>query len=171
MIATLTVLTLLGAEPATPVRTRLMTGSQVVGLLGAGVASVAIASFGIEEQFRTFGRPDPLVFASCIALSMAVNMAMGLLLLPELTRITDDANGRVDVGKARLAAWNVTRWIAVGGLVFAGLMLAGAQLEKDEFGKGQLLMGIGAAGSAAAILTFDVATLLSVRASAQEYRQ
>lgn len=171
MIASLTILSLLAAEPATPARTRAMTGTQVLGLLGAGAAYVAIASFGIEEQFRAYGRPDPVVFASCIALSMATNMAMGLLLLPELTRLTDDANGRVDVGKARLAAWNLTRWIAVGGLVFAGLMLAGAQMEKDEFGKGQLLMGIGAAGSAAAILTFDIATLLSVRASAQEYRQ
>lgn len=171
MIAALTVCTLLAAEPATPMRTRVMLGTQVVGLLGAGAASVVIGSFGIEENFRVYGRPDPVVFASSVALSMAVNMAMGLLLLPELTRLTNDGGGTVDVGAVRQDAWHVTRWIAAAGLVFAGIMVAGAVMERDEFGRGQAVMAIGAAGSAAAVLTFDVATLLSVRSGAREHRR
>lgn len=164
MIASLTVLTLLASEPVP--HSNLLLGAEVAGTVGAGLASVVIASFGIEEQARVYGRPDPLVFASCIALSMATNVAMNLLLLPELARIT----GPVSVGEIRLRAWNTTRWIAAAGLVFAIITIAGAQLEKDEFGRGQAWMAVGAAGSAAAMLTFDVATILSVRNGAKEHR-
>ena len=111
------------------------------------------------------------MIAASVAVSMALNLAITWLVLPELSRLTDDEHASVDVSAIRLQVWRTSRWVALAGLVFVGILVAGAVRERAEFGQGQALMLVGIAGSAASLITFDVTALFATRQALDENRR
>ena len=149
--------------PPSTARAALMMVTEGVALAGVGAASYLVGSSWAIAEFNATGRPDPQVIAGSIALSLAINLAITWLVLPELARITDDEKGAVDVGAVRREAWRTSRWVALACLGFVSLFAVGAVREHAEFGKGQGMMLIGIAGSAASVLTFDLTALFATR--------
>lgn len=158
------------AAPISTGRGALLIGAQLVALTAGSGVCVAVGSIGIEDTFRQNGRPDPRVFSASIAIALAVNMGLTWLLLPALARVTNDEGGTADVDAVRREVWRRTRWIALVGAVFAGVLVAGAVVEKNDFGKGQLAMAIGAGGSALTAAAFDLTALLTVRSATADSR-
>jgi hypothetical protein len=158
------------AMPTSEGRSALLIGSQIASLAASAATSVFAGALWPMANFEATGRPDPRVFAGSVGLALAVNIAITLVLLPELTRLTNDANGTVEVGFVRRETWRVTRWVALAGLVFVGVLIAGAVAEKNGFGQGQTAMALGAVGAAASALTFDVTALFESRHAAAESR-
>lgn len=156
--------------PISTGRGALLMGSQILALSAGAIVSVALGSLWIEDNMRMYGRPDPRVVSANIAIALAVNMALTYLLLPNLARITNDANGTADVSFVRAETWRRTRWIAAAAALFAIMIGVGAVLEKNEFGRGQLVMAVGAGGSALAVLAFDITALLTVRSATNASR-
>ena len=152
----------LGA-PLTPARSALLITTEVLALATGGVVSVALGSIWIEENFLTTGRPDPRIFAANVALALAVNMALTWALMPDLAKFTDDREGTVDVAFVRSQTIRRTWWIALAAGIFAGVLGAGSVVEKNDFGRGQFTMAVGAAGAATALLAFDLVALFTVR--------
>ena len=149
--------------PPTAARTGLMMLVESVALLGAGACSYLVGSSWAIADFNANGRPDPQVVAGSFAVSLALNLAIVWLVLPELARITNDDQGTVDVSAIRLQAWRTSRWVALAGMVFVAILAAGAVREHAEFGRGQSMMMVGLVGASASVITFDVTALFAAR--------
>ncbi|MGV3620595.1 MAG: hypothetical protein ACO1OB_07245, partial [Archangium sp.] len=82
------------------------TGASAAGAFGTGMALNRVC-FSQES-----GRPSPVCSAGAFALAGAVQMALSLLIIPELYRLSGD-----DTGEVRLNMWRWMRWPA---LILAG---------------------------------------------------
>jgi hypothetical protein len=158
-------------EPTSTGRGALLMTSQILALVGGATVSVALGSIWIEDHFRNHGRPDPRVIAANVAIGTLVNMALTWVLLPDLARLTNDAGGTVDVAWVRRETMRRTRWIALATALFVGVIGVGAVIEKEDFGRGQMVMAVGAGGALLGVLTFDIVSLLTVRSATNLSRQ
>ena len=154
----------------TPSGQALMLGTQTAALIGAGVVSYLVGSSWAIADFNSHGRPDPQILAASIALSLALNLAITWLLIPELSRLSDDERAEVDVHAIRREVWKTTRWVALAGAIFVGLFAFGAAQEHREFGKGQALMMLGLVGAGASVLTFDISALFASKQALATHR-
>lgn len=133
----------------------------------AGLAGYFIPSQCYEAQ----GRPDPRCSGLGLLLGSVVQVGLAVLLVPETYRLANDAGGAGDIGASRLGAWRWGRWAALAGLIFVSTYLVGALVEKDNYGKGQAAMLVGAIGTLGSWITFDVTQLLGASAGYKESRR
>ncbi|MEW6433737.1 MAG: hypothetical protein AB1730_19695 [Myxococcota bacterium] len=133
----------------------------------AGLAGYLIPSQCYEAQ----GRPDPRCSGLGLLLGSVVQVGLAVLLVPETYRLANDASGAGDINASRLGAWRWGRWAALAGLMFISTYLVGALVEKNNYGKGQVAMLVGAVGTLGSWITFDVTHLLGASAGYKESRR
>lgn len=146
------------AQPAEVERTRPTTARLIAPTLLAGAtalgSSVAGFATGLAMTrvcFDDVGRPSPLCNAGVFAFAGAVQLAVNLLLLPELYRLAD-----ANIGEVRLGTWRWLRWPALLLAASAVTFLVGAAMETKTFDTGQGAMVAGLGGAVASGLTLDV---------------
>nr|ASV46932.1 hypothetical protein [uncultured bacterium] len=121
-------------------RSLLVATTGTVAFVGATAVGVAGGATLPTYFLRRNGRPEPLAYASALAIGWTLTFAISHLLMPELTRLADDALFVGSPVAARAEGFRHARWAALAGLVGIAGATAGGLLEHAEFGRGQLLM-------------------------------
>lgn len=121
------------------------TGASAAGAFGTGAALNRVC-FSQES-----GRPSPVCSAGAFAVAGAVQLALNLLIIPELYRLSGD-----DTGEVRLNMWRWMRWPALILAAAAATFLVGAVNEEKQFDTGQEAMMVGAGGVVVGGIALDV---------------
>ncbi|MBK7858433.1 MAG: hypothetical protein IPJ65_07380 [Archangiaceae bacterium] len=138
-------------------------------LFAAGVVASSLLAVGLvylpaRGYFDVVGRPEPLVGTITFVPAGALKIAVSYWLLPELYRA---GGGTPDIEATRQTMWRWVRWPALTAALGVVACIVGAALEREAFGRGQLLMAVGFSGVALSHTAFDI---LSIVASSYGYR-
>lgn len=143
----------------------------VATTLAIGALSVLSGWWIPHSCFEAQGRTDVLCGAAGLVLGAGVHVGLSYLLVPETWRLANDASARGSIAETRRHQWRLSRWAALAGLIFVSTYVTGALVEKNNYGKGQVAMLVGAVGTLGSWITFDVTQLLGASRGYQQSRR
>lgn len=129
-------------------------------LLGSAALATAAGLSVSSVYFQAHGRPDPLVFSGGAALGLFTGVLLTQWLVPEVTRLANDALYRGEVSVARAEGWRRARWPALAAVMGTLGLGTGALLEKASFGQGQTWMLVGGVTVVVSVVVYAVVELL-----------
>jgi hypothetical protein len=138
----------------------LTVSAVTLSTLAASVAAFFAGWIIPTACFEVLGKPDPLCSAAGFALGGGIQLALALLPVPEVFRLAHDADGRGDIGRARLDAWRYSRWAAIVAALFVITYGVGAIFEHNTYGAGQPLLIVGAVGLLFSTVAFDALAII-----------
>lgn len=142
------------ARPHTSRAVPLLLSSVATGASAAGAFVTGFTMSRVCFSNET-GRPSPLCNAGVFAFAGAVQMALNLLIIPELYRFSGS-----DIGEVRLNMWRWMRWPALILAAAAVTFLVGAANETKQFDTGQDAMMIGIGGAMVGGFSLDVFAII-----------
>lgn len=134
-----------------------VTSSVVGGLIAVNVPAMCT---------KAFGAPKPMCGAAGVALAGAAQLAISLLVIPEVFRLSGD-----DPGQLRGAWWRWARWPALALALSAVALFAASAMETKEYASGQGVMMGSMAAAAVSGATVDVMGIIGVVKAAKEARK